>query len=269
MAIELTTTAGSKQALLTELEIRLQEQTLKIDPGFQQLVSELRDYRLPAGSTADDSVMALGFAVTHAHHAHAVKPGGRINGPLLLYLNGLAKRPPGWLDKHLQPGLTMRGPNGLIYTNIDPQDRKLKLPARLRRRRDANRRCEVTHRSDDEQLFAPCSGSYQPASGTHTHTQDRRDAHPNSEGPFPAEWITRTGYPRVAQPAWLQGLSRRTRHQPLSQRPRRRRFTPFTLDDTPSSSEPPFVPDRRRRSRAWIVRTVRARRGGGRGGGCL
>jgi hypothetical protein len=170
LAIELTTTAGSKQALLTELEIRLQEQTLKIDPGFQQLVSELRDYRLPAGSTADDSVMALGFAVTHAHHAHAVKPGGRINGPLLLYLNGLAKRPPGWLDKHLQPGLTMRGPNGLIYTNIDPQDRKLKLPARLRRRRDANRRCEVTHRSDDEQLFAPCSGSYQPASGTHTHT---------------------------------------------------------------------------------------------------
>jgi hypothetical protein len=38
--------------------------------------------------------MALGFAVTHAHEAHA--SGGRIHGPLIRELNDLPGRPPQW-----------------------------------------------------------------------------------------------------------------------------------------------------------------------------
>jgi hypothetical protein len=57
-----TTTQVSKQAMLTEIEILLQELTLKIHPDFGQLLAELRNYRQPDGSITQDSVMALGFA---------------------------------------------------------------------------------------------------------------------------------------------------------------------------------------------------------------
>jgi hypothetical protein len=93
-----TTTKASKEAMLTELEILLQQKTLKIDPKFQQLLAELADYRLPDSSLTQDSVMALGFAVTHAHEAHA--SGGRLHARLLRELNDLPGRPPlSWWDK--------------------------------------------------------------------------------------------------------------------------------------------------------------------------
>jgi len=67
--------------MLTEIEIQLQQQTLKIHPDFQQLLIELAEYRLEEGSITQDSVMALGFAVTNRHHANALT-GGRINWEL-------------------------------------------------------------------------------------------------------------------------------------------------------------------------------------------
>jgi hypothetical protein len=88
--IEHTTTKASKQAMLTELELLLQQRTLKIHPKFQQLLAELGDYRLPDDSLTQDSVMALGFAVTHAHQAYA--SGGRINRRLFRELNDLPER---------------------------------------------------------------------------------------------------------------------------------------------------------------------------------
>lgn len=97
--IEHTTTQASKQTMLTGLEIQLQQQTLKIHPDFQQLLAELADYRLPDSSLTQDSVMALGFAVTNAHHAHAVASGGGINRDLFHELNDLPGPPPGWYDQ--------------------------------------------------------------------------------------------------------------------------------------------------------------------------
>ena len=49
--IEHTTTQSSKQAMLTAIELRLQEQTLKIHRDFDQLLAELAGYRLPDGSS--------------------------------------------------------------------------------------------------------------------------------------------------------------------------------------------------------------------------
>jgi len=96
--IEHTTTQASKQAMLTELELLLQQRTLKIHPKFDQLLAELTDYRLPDGSLTQDSVMALGFAVTHAHQAHA--SGGRLHARLFRELNDLTGRPPlSWWDE--------------------------------------------------------------------------------------------------------------------------------------------------------------------------
>jgi hypothetical protein len=95
--IEQTTTQASKQTMLTELDILLQEQTLKIHPQFQQLLAELADYRLPDTSITQDSVMALGFAVLNRQHAHALASVGRINPTLLYELNNLAGPPSWWL----------------------------------------------------------------------------------------------------------------------------------------------------------------------------
>jgi hypothetical protein len=96
--IEHTTTQASKQAMLTEIELLLQKQTLKIHPDFQQLLAELADYRLPDDSLTQDSVMALGFAVANGEHAHARASGGRINRKLLYELNDLGP-PPEWYDR--------------------------------------------------------------------------------------------------------------------------------------------------------------------------
>ena len=115
--IEQTTTQASKQAMLTAIEIHLQQQTLKIHPDFQQLLAELTDYRLPDSSLTQDSVMALGFAVTNADRAHAVASGGRINRQLFYELNNLGP-PPEWYDRQK---LTTDGPAfGLVMLNPPP-----------------------------------------------------------------------------------------------------------------------------------------------------
>jgi hypothetical protein len=85
--IEQTTTQASKQAMLTEIELLLQEQRLKIHPDFQQLRAELAAYRLPDSTLTQDSVMALGFAVLNCQHAHPVVSRGRINLALMRELN--------------------------------------------------------------------------------------------------------------------------------------------------------------------------------------
>jgi Terminase RNaseH-like domain len=61
--IEFTTTKASKQQMLTAIELRLQQGTLKIHTELDQLLAELGDYRDPEGSIVQDSVMALGIAV--------------------------------------------------------------------------------------------------------------------------------------------------------------------------------------------------------------
>jgi hypothetical protein len=116
--IEQTTTQASKQQMLTELEILLQEQTLKIHPEFQQLLAELADYRLPDSTLTQDSVMALGFAVLNRQHAHAVASGGRIDRRLFYELNDLGGPPPGWYDRQK---ITTDGPAfGLVKLNPPP-----------------------------------------------------------------------------------------------------------------------------------------------------
>jgi hypothetical protein len=104
--------------MLTELEILLQEQTLKIHPEFQQLHEELADYRLPDTSITQDSVMAISFAVLNRQHAHAVASVGRINSTLLYELNNLSGPPSWWLDRQkiTSDGLTW----GLVRLNPPP-----------------------------------------------------------------------------------------------------------------------------------------------------
>ena len=82
-----TTSQASKQAMLNELELLLQQQVLKIHAHFHQLLHELANYRWPDTGIAQDSVMALGFAVVNRHRAHEVATGGRINRALLNELN--------------------------------------------------------------------------------------------------------------------------------------------------------------------------------------
>jgi hypothetical protein len=117
--IEHTTTEASKRAMLTEIELRLQQQTLKIHRDFHQLLAELADYRFPDKSITQDSVMALGFAVANANHAHARTAGGSINRELLNALNGGAAAPPSsWLDRQK---ITTDGPSfGLISGHYPP-----------------------------------------------------------------------------------------------------------------------------------------------------
>jgi hypothetical protein len=85
--IEHTTTQASKDAMLTAIELHLQQQTLKIHRDFHQLLEELADYRLPDRSITQDSVIALGLAVANTEHAHARDGGGRINRELFHALN--------------------------------------------------------------------------------------------------------------------------------------------------------------------------------------
>jgi hypothetical protein len=114
-----TTTEASKQAMLTEIELRLQQQTLKIHRDFHQLHAELADYRFPDKSITQDSVMALGFAVANADHAHARTAGGSINRELLYELNSSTFGPPrSWLDTQK---ITADGPSfGLIPGHYPP-----------------------------------------------------------------------------------------------------------------------------------------------------
>jgi hypothetical protein len=69
--LEHTTTQASKQAMLTEIELRLEQRTMKIHAEFDQLLAELANYRLSDGAIAQDSVTALGFAIANADRAHA------------------------------------------------------------------------------------------------------------------------------------------------------------------------------------------------------
>ena len=125
--IEHTTTQASKQAMLTEIEIQLQQETLKIHPAFQQLLVELADYRLPDGSITQDSVMALGFAVANRHRAHAVTLG-RINTELFYELNDLPGPPASWFDRQkltrdgLSFGLVRVELENGSTTHYDPDD---------------------------------------------------------------------------------------------------------------------------------------------------
>jgi hypothetical protein len=72
--IKFTATKASKQQMLTAIELRLQQGTLKIPTEFEQLLVELGDYRDPEGSIVQDSVMALGIAVANAGLAQAGSP---------------------------------------------------------------------------------------------------------------------------------------------------------------------------------------------------
>jgi hypothetical protein len=125
-----TTKLPSKQAMLTEIEIQLQEQTLKIHPDFHQLLAELADYRLPDHSITQDSVVALGLAISHAHHAHAHAhgSGGRILRELLYELNGMGEPPSSSLDP--QKNTTDKPVFGLIpgHRAPDEQHGGLRLP---------------------------------------------------------------------------------------------------------------------------------------------
>ena len=122
-----TTTKASKQAMLTEIEIQLQQQTLKIHPDFQQLLAELAEYRLEEGSITQDSVMALGFAVSNRHRADDLTVG-RYNRELFYELNELPGPPASWLERQK---LASDGPAyGLVRvdfedgssTSFDPDD---------------------------------------------------------------------------------------------------------------------------------------------------
>jgi hypothetical protein len=127
--IEHTTTEASKQAMLTEIELRLQQQTLKIHRDFHQLLAELADYRTPDKSITQDSVMALGFAVANADHAHARTAGGSINSELLYELNSGTFGPSrSWLDRQK---ITTDGPSfGLISGHYppDPEHGGIRFP---------------------------------------------------------------------------------------------------------------------------------------------
>jgi hypothetical protein len=86
--------------MLTEIEMLLQERTLKIHRDFGQLLIELRNYREADGSITQDSVMALGFAVSSRRLASASDTRGRINVELMRELNGGGSSPPPWwLDR--------------------------------------------------------------------------------------------------------------------------------------------------------------------------
>ena len=69
------------------------EQTLKIHRDFDQLLAELAGYRLPDGSITQDSVVALGLAVSYAQRAHADAAPG-INRQLFHELNFGTASPP-------------------------------------------------------------------------------------------------------------------------------------------------------------------------------
>jgi hypothetical protein len=81
-----TTSEKSKQAMLTEIELLLQERTLKIHSEFPELLNELHNYRVPDTSIMQDSVMALGFAVSNRHNAASFW-GGSIDRDLFYELN--------------------------------------------------------------------------------------------------------------------------------------------------------------------------------------
>ena len=114
-----TTTKASKQTMLTEIEILLQERTLKINPQFRQLLTELTNYHEQDGSIVQDSVMALGFAVSNRHQASCAFSGGRVLVDLMRELNGGSATPPSsWLDKQK---LATDGPSfGLVRLNPPP-----------------------------------------------------------------------------------------------------------------------------------------------------
>jgi hypothetical protein len=116
-----TTTKESKQAMLTEIEIRLQDRTLKIHRDFDQLLGELASYRELDGSITQDSVIALGLAVANKQHASASGSGSGINRELFYQLNSdTVGPPPSWLDRQK---ITTDGPSwGLVRVVRDVTD---------------------------------------------------------------------------------------------------------------------------------------------------
>jgi len=108
-----TTTTESKKAMLTEIEIRLQDRTLKIHREFDQLLRELVNYRELDNSITQDSVIALGLALSNKEHASSSRSGGGINRELFYALNRGDGTPPlSWLDRQK---ITSDGPSwGLV-----------------------------------------------------------------------------------------------------------------------------------------------------------
>jgi hypothetical protein len=130
--IEYTTTKASKQQMLTAIELHLQQRALKIHPQFDQLLDELSNYRDPEGSIVQDSVMALGIAVSNAEFAQAGSSTQRI-----LDLEPLTDE---WYDWYAARRLRSRED----FLN-DNDARRGKIPPAERRARDrASRRALVT-----------------------------------------------------------------------------------------------------------------------------
>jgi hypothetical protein len=120
--IEHTTTQASNQQMLTEIEMLLQEQTLKIHAEFQQLLAELADYRLEDSTLTQDSVMALGFAVTNADRAHAVSSAGRKS---VLDLEAFSSAWYDWYaDRRLRSKIDMLNDNDARRDTMPPAERR-------------------------------------------------------------------------------------------------------------------------------------------------
>jgi hypothetical protein len=124
--IEQTTTQASKQQMLTAVELLLQQKTLKIHPDFQQLRAELADYRLPDSSITQDSVMALGFAVSNADHAHAVSSGRES----VLDLEPCSSEWYDWYaDRRLRSPIGMLNDNDARRSIMPPHERRARARA--------------------------------------------------------------------------------------------------------------------------------------------
>jgi Terminase RNaseH-like domain len=76
-----STNGQSKPRIISQLQIALQNWTLKWDPhACPQLDAEMRGYQLPDDNVTQDSVIALAIALEHAAQAHL----GRLGRPILL-----------------------------------------------------------------------------------------------------------------------------------------------------------------------------------------
>jgi hypothetical protein len=131
--IEFTTTKSSKQQMLTAIELRLQQGTLKIPPEFEQLLAELGDYREPEGSIVQDSVIALGIAIANTDLAHT----GSSTRESVLDLEPFTDD---WFKRYADRRLRSRAD----FLNDNDARRRIIPPAERRARERAARRVRVT-----------------------------------------------------------------------------------------------------------------------------
>jgi hypothetical protein len=244
-----TTTLPSKQAMLTEIEIQLQQQTLKIHRDFQQLLGELADYRLPDDSITQDSVVALGLAISHAHHAHARDSGGRILTELFRELNGLSGPP-----RRREKITTDKPVFGLILGHRAPDEQHggIRLPYQEVDEvpdllaQDAGRSCHP-RQARPARRRPENAGAHRlsPSSAEVLPRNSRPAPSPTSKSwqwaqPIPAEMDQRNGLPhdppKAARP---QGSgSPATANSPLIARAAYAHFGPWSQRCTPSERRP-------------------------------